>query len=738
MYHLGGPEGLVCREHLEKHGGKLIFEGGCVALRGQASLSRYASQVVEYERQWITQGVKGACHRKSIAGTTLRVLVGPGYETREVLWNEGETNAVTVLSEVLPKSADVDFTYEVIQEVRKAEGVTSTRSDRTDRLAVTVHLNSLENTRKFLAAPLRVRGSVFHKSLAKEDKAQEVSRFLDVYVHPERCQIMNVVFPSSEACRAAVEKWPDVFISTRCGVIVNFALLATRMGQTTLHETQVEWYLQHLGVVAEVHTGLPPFPETLRDEVACMVTNILDSAFGTSTKNTFDVVSCDTWLHIRAATEEPIDFREAGRCLQTALELHVATVPRFESQLVCTIPVKEMTPTLVDYFNKECAAAARDERGKVTPLALDDLKKWYHVKVIGTTAQGTARLSCRVQKVLEVTTVRALPEVRDAQVGAAVEEAERRAMKMVSPEMKGILDGLRARGLAVWTRGRGTRLIHLAGPGVADAALLIEHALRNGAFPGMLSLPTLPRSVEELCRERGVEVRRVNHRYELHGWVDSLVEAKRAAKDHGRRVAGQEATCMSCLVQEEEMLQLTCGDWVCPECATRFLNWKTMTAGGTKGLFPIRCVTCEAAIPMHDIHEMLRYGVDESKLIDASVDHFVNEQQEVKRCANTKRCKMLVRAAEVCSRACHAAVERERGLAENQQSERFISSMYKPCPGCSTPVDKLENYCNAMDCPYCGTEFCWLCLTPCADAHAHFGEDGPCKGKVFEGVYDWL
>lgn len=45
---------------------------------------------------------------------------------------------------------------------------------------------------------------------------------------------------------------------------------------------------------------------------------------------------------------------------------------------------------------------------------------------------------------------------------------------------------------------------------------------------------------------------------------------------------------------------------------------------------------------------------------------------------------------------------------ENLKNQALISLISKPCPCCSSPVEKAGG-CNQMKCPQCGSHFCWLC-----------------------------
>ena len=51
--------------------------------------------------------------------------------------------------------------------------------------------------------------------------------------------------------------------------------------------------------------------------------------------------------------------------------------------------------------------------------------------------------------------------------------------------------------------------------------------------------------------------------------------------------------------------------------------------------------------------------------------------------------------------------------------ERITACIYKRCPICVTPTEKI-NGCNYLKCP-CGCEWCWECGMKKSDGYCPFG-----------------
>lgn len=79
-----------------------------------------------------------------------------------------------------------------------------------------------------------------------------------------------------------------------------------------------------------------------------------------------------------------------------------------------------------------------------------------------------------------------------------------------------------------------------------------------------------------------------------------------------------------------------------------------------------------------------------------------------------------------------------RKTIENIESERWVASNSKPCPGCGAAIEK-QSGCNKMTCYKCKCYFCWLCMQPLslANPYSHFNTfNSRCYNKLFDGVVD--
>eukprot|EP00755_Sulcionema_specki_P027211 Sspe_Gene.87342::Locus_58513_Transcript_1_1_Confidence_1.000_Length_2718::g.87342::m.87342 len=685
-----------------------------------------------------------ACTRKPVW-----IVVGAGYETREVHWKPVSTTVVAV-SEELPEKANECFSYKVVQEVRNFGGVQGVCVRRTDRLTVTVQLDTPQSTQQFLSAPLSVDGSVFCKKIGAHNTKEVVARPIDVYIHHVPCQTMTVAFTSPQTAQEAVQSHPALFPGGATGqeAVVTLAPLREQLEEHTLHESQVELFLLSLGLhVTSVQSGLPRFPKDRRLEVVPLVRLVLDSALGSSEENIFDVLSSDPWLHIAVTPKKDVDCLPALKQVGKLLEgYHMTAVPRCESRVQCRIPKERLTPALLAHLNQQCFAVAKATGSVVTPLVLEGSARWYHVKVTAPSSVAAKRVGGMVQKRLGTTVVAATGCAKGGDPNV-LEEVARREMKIASPAMHSLLASFAKRGTVAWTQG--VKTVHIAGPGAGSAARRVEQALKDTTFPGELRLPSLPPEAEEVCRKHTLQVNRGKGGVLVHGLVDALLEVKQATKqaktnrcpaNPTRSEGGSQPpvvekeqankTCPVCLSDDSETLETVCGHQMCGECISPMLQQKTMQSEMGAKLFPICCMVCDETLPLCDILSMVQLtGFDETALLEASVGAFVRNHPEVAKCKNM-HCRMLVRVADrvACCGECAAAAEQQE--KENQSSTALVEALTKACPRCGCRFDKTDHTCNAVTCFNCGAGVCWLCLKDCGDdAHPHFREPGECYGR---------
>jgi ankyrin repeat/IBR domain-containing protein 1 len=121
--------------------------------------------------------------------------------------------------------------------------------------------------------------------------------------------------------------------------------------------------------------------------------------------------------------------------------------------------------------------------------------------------------------------------------------------------------------------------------------------------------------------------------------------------------------------------------------------------------------TCERAVRLPDT-ELLRLEgkVEVSHSVDCGDGHFfcwecLGEAHAPVACSRYQA--WLVRCARIDPEELHSSCQKY----EDSASCQWLVSNSKPCPSCSSPIEKQDG-CNHVKCTKCRHSFCWVCLEP--------------------------
>jgi hypothetical protein len=198
------------------------------------------------------------------------------------------------------------------------------------------------------------------------------------------------------------------------------------------------------------------------------------------------------------------------------------------------------------------------------------------------------------------------------------------------------------------------------------------------------------------------------------------------------------STCPICTYDVFDPFLLQCGHVYCVDCIVHMLTSVT-------GL-PAHCIKqdCTHIIPLSTI-QILLDSQQFLAFLRSSFKAHLDERPEIYHHCPTRDCTQIYRTPSVpisapptpvdgprtpeiqcpscllvicpsCRTAAHPPITCvEQATAQAQQREERLFSTYrtnagvKSCPSCYRPVEKTEG-CSHIECPMCGTHYCWECL----------------------------
>ena len=200
--------------------------------------------------------------------------------------------------------------------------------------------------------------------------------------------------------------------------------------------------------------------------------------------------------------------------------------------------------------------------------------------------------------------------------------------------------------------------------------------------------------------------------------------------------------CLVCYRQtrpEDFVSFSACSHSFCRECV-KYTFELSIWDGRTN----IQCLLCAKPVHAHEIATVVdqRYFI---RYLDFSLRRYLSLQPNVRRCIAPDCpysyildkpsscsddhfiCRREGCGREFCIRckrpwhegkSCQQAREEVAIDVESLSGETLTQLNIKPCPRCSSKVEKLEDgSCNQVHCTNCNGDFCWLCLQPITEMH---------------------
>ncbi|RDD43329.1 ATP-dependent RNA helicase DEAH12, chloroplastic [Trichoplax sp. H2] len=191
-----------------------------------------------------------------------------------------------------------------------------------------------------------------------------------------------------------------------------------------------------------------------------------------------------------------------------------------------------------------------------------------------------------------------------------------------------------------------------------------------------------------------------------------------------------ESECVACFgdVGNDRYRLQFCGHLYCKECITNQMNVALRTSK-----FPVNCAYCNEEFVVQDLEHQI-VELPEKRLFNVLLSEFVRRNANQWRFCPTPRCQSIYKKSESseiftcylcqkktcrgCDTGDHAGFDcnairlyRENPDASFMEWFEKKSNNVKRCPGknCSAAIEKSAG-CNHMECNFCHTHFCWICL----------------------------
>ena len=202
-----------------------------------------------------------------------------------------------------------------------------------------------------------------------------------------------------------------------------------------------------------------------------------------------------------------------------------------------------------------------------------------------------------------------------------------------------------------------------------------------------------------------------------------LLDASNEKSSHD--ILANECVACFCQVDDDGYRLQYCGHLYCRDCIIQQLNCAITSS------FPLNCADCNQEFVVQDLERLLMKS-PQPRLFDILLTEFVRRHPNQWRYCSTPECDSVYKKSpgdeiftcstcqkktcRLCDTEYHAGYDCDeiKLIRENADLpiEAFLrdnAHKVKKCPTCSAAIEKNEG-CQHMQCRFCHTHFCWLCL----------------------------
>ena len=208
--------------------------------------------------------------------------------------------------------------------------------------------------------------------------------------------------------------------------------------------------------------------------------------------------------------------------------------------------------------------------------------------------------------------------------------------------------------------------------------------------------------------------------------IDSCCNKLDASKMKSNdEISANDCVACFCEVDDDNYRLQYCGHLYCQECIIGQIDSAIKSTS-----FPLTCASCNEGFVIEDLERLLTKS-PQPRLFDVLLTEFIRRNPDVWHYCPTPECESVYKRSQsnevfTCPECQHKTcrgcdTEGHPGYDCNQiklirnddvSIQTFMeenSERVKKCPGCKAAIEKNAG-CNHMECPFCHTHFCWLCL----------------------------
>ncbi len=230
-------------------------------------------------------------------------------------------------------------------------------------------------------------------------------------------------------------------------------------------------------------------------------------------------------------------------------------------------------------------------------------------------------------------------------------------------------------------------------------------------------------------------------------WAKATLQEDYSQAIGSSAVVEVDSTCPVCWESATDRHTIPCGHVYDREC------FQNQCLSATDNSIPIRCLDCQAVVPLTELEAALSRDQFE-KLLDNSFMHHVRKHPGSYQYCPTADCDQVYEVSDhgktftcstcltsICTKC--GAISHEGLTCDEYKSVRSGDEAFarwkkendaRDCPKCACTIQKSEG-CNHMECRACGAHICWVCMRVFRQGQDTYGHMKTEHGSFYDPGY---